>query len=282
MTTKSLRKTVRKLFPLKLLLLKARRAPKVFTARWRASPDFIIVGTQKGGTSSLYSYIIQHPQIRPATAPYLAGEVNYFNASYHRGPSWYRSHFPLVLFSKDRKWITGEKSPNYMTNPDVFDRIYKFSPNIKLIVLLRNPVERAISHYCMMRKVGVETISIGDALEQEEERIGSDYSSLTYRSYSYQKRGIYVEQMERCFKRFPRDQVMIIKSEDLFTKPYEILKDVFVYLGVDQNYRPPDICPKNAGSYNRSEFSAAYKKLLDYYAPHNKRLYDLLNRDFGW
>ena len=275
MTTNVLRGIIRRYTPSKV-----KRAIRLLTAKWRASPDFIVVGTQKGGTSSFYSHIIQHPQILRTSA--VDYEVNYFNAAYHKGPSRYRSHFPLALPYKKRKWITGEKSPSYMSNPHVFDRIHQFNPTTKLIFLLRNPVERAISHYGFMKKFDIETLSIEDALEQEDERIGDQYDSLTYRYYSYQKRGIYVEQIERCFKKFQKNQALILKSEDLFAKPHETLKKVFLFLDVDPNYIPPDLSPRNVGSYNKSEFRSAYKKLSVFYAPHNKRLNELLNEDFGW
>src|SRR4051812_46716716 len=142
-------------------------------AHYRASPDFIIIGVQKGGTSSLFEYLKQHPNIKTS----VVKEVHYYDSDYKKGMKWYRSFFPLN--EKNKKIIYGEASPYYFFHPLVPERIYKDNPNIKLILLLRDPVDRAYSHYQMERRKGREKLkSFEEAILKETERIQKGHDAI--------------------------------------------------------------------------------------------------------
>lgn len=118
------------------------------------TPDFIIIGVQKGGTTSLYSYLTQHPQIAPATQK----EIHYFDFNFDKSTDWYCSHFSTS--SEGEYLLAGEASPYYIFHPQVPQRIYDLFPQVKIIALLRNPVERAISHYYYYIKIQYESLSL--------------------------------------------------------------------------------------------------------------------------
>lgn len=251
-----------------------------------ALPQFLIVGAAKAGTTSLYTYLAQHPQIIEAKVK----EVQFFSVYYNKGVMWYRSKFPTKYQINERK-ITGEASPYYLFHPHAPKRIYKLLPNIKLIVMLRDPVDRAISHYFHELREENEFLPMEEAFRNEKKRIKPElikmqadesYNSETYRCYSYKSRGIYVDQLIRYFSLFSKDKMLILKSEDLFSNPKGILKDVLAFLEVDAGILPNNLNPKNVGSYCAKVSSPIYKDLVNYYAPHNERLYQLLGRDFAW
>ncbi|HEY9295730.1 MAG TPA: sulfotransferase domain-containing protein, partial [Phormidium sp.] len=159
-------------------------------------PDFIIIGAQKCGTTSLYEYLIQHPQILAASKK----EVHFFDLNFAKGVDWYRQQFKPV----SQKSITGEASPYYIFHPLVPQRIYQLFPQVKLIVLLRNPVERAISHYYHEVRLGFEDLGLEDAIAQEPARLEGEtakiladetYYSYNHQHYTYLSRGVYVEQL---------------------------------------------------------------------------------------
>ncbi len=283
---------VRKHLPhsLKLRIWRTRLFVRSLAGALRMSPSFIIIGAQKGGTTSLYNYLIQHPQILPA----LEKEVRFFDYKYGRGMSWYKAHFPLLIHNwfAQARWgrnvIVGESTPNYFFNPRSPQRIFETLPNAKLIVLLRDPIERAYSHYQMSVRGGRETLSFADALEAEEERIAAELKNMIedenfvgrkWRYQSYRTRGIYVDQLDRWSKLFSRDQFLLIKSDDLFTNPAKTVERVIRFLGLidwefnlDKIYNP-------GGDY--PEIDPIIRQRLDrFYAPHNQRLFDSWGVDF--
>ena len=259
------------------------------TWHYRYLPDFLIVGAQKSGTTSLYDYLSQHPQLLPS----FEKEVHYFNGGllptvdiYKKGTAWYRANFP-VKRKADAQAITFEASPLYLFNPLVPKRIFDLLPQVKLIVLLRNPTDRAISHYFHERRLNREPLPIYDAFQAEEERLQEtheqkDYQSEVFKNHSYKSRGLYKVQLERYCKYFNRSQLLIINSEDFFSNPRETLEKVFDFVGVDSTFRNRNY--KNR-SFSRNKTQVApevYQYLDDYFRPHNQELYALLGRDFGW
>jgi hypothetical protein len=255
------------------------------TARKRSLPNFIIIGAQRCGTTSLYRYLTQHPNIRSSTKK----EIHYFDVNYQKGLWWYRMHFPLKTSSREN-FVTGEASPYYLFHPHVPKRITQVLPKVKLIALLRNPVDRAISNYFNQVKKARETLSFDRAIEDEEERTREElnkllkhefYDSVQYRWYSYKKRGIYIDQIKRYHKYFNHDQILILKSEEFFENIYGTLREVFKFLEVNPHFRPKDISARNVVYYNKIN-KDTYEKLKCYFRPHNERLYEYLNHDFGW
>ena len=246
-------------------------------------PNFIILGAQKSGTTSLYAYLTQHPHIAPAAVK----EIHYFDLQFDKGPEWYYSQFPTAA-ERGHK-ITGEASPYYIFHPQVPQRIYDLCPEVKLIILLRNPVDRAISHYYYYIKIKYESLSFEEAIALEPERLKGELEKLladpTYFSYehqhhSYLSRGIYADQLPAWMKLFPKEQLLILKSEDLYTNPAAGYNSVLEFLGL-----PPHQL-KAYQKHNATQYSPVdekvYEQLKAYYRSPNQRLAQLCDRDFGW
>ena len=160
-------------------------------------------------------------------------------------------------------------------------------PDVKLIALLRNPVDRAISHYFHEQRKGRDDLPIMDAFLAEPERLSilrenPDYKSKAFRNYSYLKRGRYHEQLQRYLQHFQRENLLVQKSEDLFEDPENTMKRVFEFVGVDSQFQVPDLRPHNVGSNRTRIDPEVYEFLKDHFRPHNEALYRLIGQDLGW
>lgn len=257
------------------------------TAAARMRPHYIIIGAQKCGTDSLCSWLEGHPQVAPAKA----NEIYYFDNHYQRGERWYREHFPLA--AGRRLYVTGEATPTYLLHPLAAERMARDLPDVRLIVLLRDPVARAWSHYHHSVRWKFEALPFADAiaaeeqrLEGEEARMRMDQASISkpYRSYSYRKRGLYLEQLRRYYDRFDRKQILVLKSESLFADPQGEFNRVLRFLGLSpMTLRDPPV--RNKGHYQGTIMDSApelAKELYDYFRPHNQALYEFLGTDFNW
>jgi len=213
-------------------------------------------------------------------------ELHFFDLNYQKELSWYKLFFPYKWSNKK----SGEASPYYLFHPHAAQRIKDICPQIKLIVLLRNPVDRAYSHYQMQKRKGTETLSSFTlAIEQEANRLKGQlecfnkdpfYHSLQYRKFSYLSRGKYVEQIKRWFQCFPQEQFLFIKSEFFFETPLQELVKVYDFLNIDQSF-PEDIRPSKKGQYE--EMTLQIRKKLDhYFDQENHQLPDLIGDDFVW
>jgi hypothetical protein len=251
-----------------------------------ALPNFIVIGAQKAGTTSLHAYLSEHPQVLPSATK----EIHYFDLNYSKGEGWYRRRFlSLAETARSKRAISGEASPYYLFHPLVPSRIAETVPSAKLIALLRDPVARAYSHYQHNLRKGREQSSFADAIAREmdagasneKEILASDaVRNSPHQDFSYLARGRYAEQLERFFARFPREQILILRSEDLFEDPAAALCEVARFLELKE--LPRRALPvRNAGNYRRSEIPEE-GFLRDYFAPHNQRLYALLGRNLEW
>jgi hypothetical protein len=240
------------------------------TARRRPLPDFLIIGAQRCGTTSTYEYLIQHPRILAAWRK----EVRFFDAppNYARGEAWYRAHFPR----RRPGALTGEATPSYMFRPGAAARMARHVPDARLIALLRDPVDRAISHYHLQVRRGLEPRMLEQAIdEQPRER-----SRRTWGSASYLVRGLYAEQIEDILRVFPRDRLLVLASADLFARPAETVSRIFAFLGLPAC--AVDISAQlGAGAYEPAP-APVRARLVEFFRPHNERLYDLLGEDLGW
>jgi hypothetical protein len=247
---------------------------RVETAQLRQSPDFIIIGTQRGGTTSLYRYLTAHPEIGQA----FRKEVHFFDRYFGKGIDWYLAHFPL----RGEFPVVGEASPYYLFHPEAPARIHAAVPHAKFIMLLRNPVDRAYSQYHMKFERALETLPFEEALRHEPERLALSDDPLdpAWRHHSYVARGIYVDQVRRWFDRFPRDRFLIIKSEDFYAEPLGILHQTQMFLGV-RFHNPATLKIHHQADYVAMDQNTR-SRLAEYFAPYNRQLYDLLGRDFGW
>jgi hypothetical protein len=248
-------------------------------------PDFVIIGAQKSGTSFLYDLLTQHPYVKRAALK----ELHYFDRHFDRGIEWYRSQFPLPRWKEERKSITGEATPNYLFHPHAARRMAEVVPQARLIVLLRNPVDRAYSNYYKEVKRGGETLQFEEAIEVEEARSRGQmdkmleddrYTSFNQQQFSYLSRGIYVDQLLRWSGFYSKNQMLVLKSEDFYERPLDTLKLVLHFLP-DWQPDPRVLTKKGTTRYSRMN-PATRQRLEDYFEPHNRRLYEYLGVDFGW
>lgn len=233
-------------------------------------PDFIILGAMKCGTTSLYHYITKHTQIYPAEKK----EIHFFDEKFHRGVYWYKSHFPCIAKAVHGRCITGEASPYYLYHPLAADRIHRTFPEVKLIVLLRNPIRRAISHYWHMVNTGRERLGMEKAFGAEEARLKGEktkiiernkYQSYEHRMFSYIDRGKYTYQLKRFDSLFQESQVLILKSEDMFNEGRSIMNEVQSFLDVEiENIKTKDV--KNRGEYKTQAPRTVIHKLEKEYS----------------
>ena len=243
-----------------------------FTAAARMMPSFLIVGAQRCGTTSLYKTLAQHPMVLPAV---LHKGAHYFDVGYGHGPSWYRGHFPLLATARraapspDRLPITGESSPYYMFHPLAGQRIAADLPGVKLLVLLRDPVERAYSAHTHETARGYETEPFERALELEPGRLAGEVDKLladpTYHSHSHQHnayvtRGRYAEQLERLEALFGRDRIHVVDSQRFFTDPEPVFAGVVEFLGID---KADGILFEQHNARPRSPMPAALRQRLE-------------------
>lgn len=251
----------------------------------RELPGYIVIGTHKGGTSSIQSYLVQHPQLHGGTHK----EVHFFDYQFHRGIKWYRSVFPKTADLPEGS-MTGEATPFYMVHPLVPARVAEVMPDVKFIVLLRDPVDRAISHYYHQVRRGREKLSLHEGFAAEAERIteekkrllaGEVFKPEPFRRFSYTERGLYAGQLKRWFEHFPREQFFIDTSERFYSQTDAFLAEVFEFLGVDPTVKIPNLKPHNVG-LPREDDPALKQQLSEYFAPHNQELEALLGRSFDW
>lgn len=270
------------------IVRRAQMLPRILTAPLRAAPDFLIIGAQKGGTTSLYSILAQHPAVDEAWKK----EIHFFDLRYRRGLPWYLAHFPTRRSrrrSAAGRRFSGEATPYYLFHPHVPRRVRQTFPAVRLVALLRDPVARAYSHYNHLVRLGHEHLSFEDAVRTESERTVGEMDHLLrdewhysepLRNYSYLARGHYAEQLERWWEYFPREQLLVVKSEDFYQRPREWFPRILEHLGLPA-WTPDAFREYNAGRY--PEMSPALKRwLADYFEPHNARLYELLDNSWRW
>ena len=256
------------------------------------TPDFYIIGFAKCGTTSLFEYLISHPNVHPPKGK----EIDFFDRLYSRGINWYKVGFPFkiqkffdTVFLR-KKFLTGEATPRYIEHPHAINRIKEITPNAKFIILLRNPIDRAHSHYTMIYRRNSESSSFVDAIENEKERItepfnkmlnDSNYYSDIYFRHAYLHRGIYVDKIKRWMEVFPKEQFLIIQSEEFFKNPSKIYNDVLEFLGLIP-FSIGEFKIKGKVNKNRNIDDDFRNELVEYFKPHNKRLYDFLGKSFDW
>ena len=208
-----------------------------WTWRHRRLPHFLGLGTQKGGTTSLQKLLEQHPGV------YLppCKEVHYFSLHFQQPTSWYAAHYNAARQGQQR----GDITPFYLFHPDVPARIHKLLPHARMIVLLRDPVERALSQVFHARRHGFEPLKVEDALAAETERLASG-NAYSFQKHSYVARSRYLEQLDRYEALFPKRQMLVLKSEELFTNTVTVWNEIQKFVGL----RPiplPGLLRANAG-----------------------------------
>ncbi len=260
------------------------------TAGARCTPDFVLCGAQRSGTTSLFRALMQHPQV---VRPTFHKGVNYFDLNYPKGQGWYAGHFPLRMSAHLRTHGAGtpsvfEASGYYLFHPLAMHRLLTDLPGVKVLVMLRDPVERAFSAYKHEVARGFETQSFETAVDLEHERLAGEvermladaaYSSWEHRHHGYVGRGQYAEQLERALEVLPRDALHLIESIDFFTNPATVFRGVTDFLGLAA------VVPRHFDQYNARRGSVSPETrthLVEHYRPYDERLAMILGSEPSW
>lgn len=257
--------------------------PRILSPGLRQLPKFLLVGIQKGGSSSLYKYICAHPEVKRA----FVKEPNYFLRWYHEKTwNWYRAQFPL----KSSKYITGEATPNYMINPHLPQRIHQHLPDVKIIMVLREPLARAISHYHHSVKYGWESRDLKTALtsdselcEDEYKKIAQDpdYYSHDYIKHAYLHKGLYSLHLKPWITQFGLENLLIIETGQLQNQATEVYKKLTDFLEI-KSWVPDEFKHHNTGNSTKPKLDFDVEQLKDYFETSNTELQKLLGDPFGW
>jgi hypothetical protein len=258
---------------------------RTLTARLRGLPSVLLIGAQRSGTTSLFNYLVRHPAVLPP----LGKEIHYFDLHYALGVRWYRGRFPFTWRLR-AGGITIDASPYYLLHPLAPERAARLLPDVKLVAVLRHPVDRAFSHYQHEVRDGRETLSFEEAIEREDQRLAGEeerlrdepgYYSFNHHRYSYVRRGLYLEQLRRWTARFPRERLLVLQSEALFREPAKVIGRVQDFLGLPQ-HRSGRYEPFYQGNYDRHIPAELRRRLVHYFEPHNRELYRWLGEEFDW
>ncbi len=251
-------------------------------------PDFLILGAQKAGTTSLFDYISKYSE---NFVPPQSKELQFFTERYAKGLPWYRARFPLV---KKKGHITGEATPDYLFFGECAARVYRHYPQMKFIVLLRNPVERAFSQYNFQNNSDKvkdsDQRSFINAVKDEINILNNESNiekcvifSNEKKYFSYVERGLYFKQLKKWFYYFPKSSFMIIDSESFYSDPQSYLVNLSKFLGLKlKNLDEVVFKAQNKTSYANEMDSEARRLLENYYRAANNDLYEILQQKFDW
>jgi hypothetical protein len=267
--------------------------------RWRTAtrgarvlPDFLLLGGQRCGSTSLYTMLCGHPQVRAAAAK----EPHFFDNHHLRGEAFYRRLFPLSADMRvrarltGRPMVTGEATTHYLSHPAVPSRVAAMLPQARLIAILRDPVERAYSHYQLAVRNGREPLSFEQALEAEDARLAGEeqrllddprYLGEAYNLQCYRTRGLYLDQLERWWAAFPPQRLLVLRSEDMFADPAAVYAQAIAFLGLEPDPRRDRFEARNRVTY-ASMPEPARAALRRFYAEPNRRLEQRLGRQMHW
>jgi hypothetical protein len=259
----------------------------------RMLPSFLVVGAERCGTTSMFHVLRQHQAIFNGTLP--RKEMHYFDRNYHRGLGWYQCHFPLTARARlsargtEAAPVTFEATANYMFHPLAPERIERDLPGVRLLVIVRDPVERAYSAHAHQVGFGFENETFERALELEDtrlegeaERLAADpaYSSFSHDHYTYRARGHYADQLGHLERLFGRDRIHVVDSGNFFTTPGPVYDQVLGFLGLP-NCGYPVFRPENARP--RSPMPETVRAALEeHYRPHDERLAAWLGHPPTW
>jgi hypothetical protein len=220
----------------------------------RERPSLIVIGAMRSGTSSMFKAFAAHPNVLGS----LRKEVHYFDANWHRPPDWYWRHFATVSEARGR--ITCEATPSYLFHPAAAERMQGLLPDVKLVVLLRHPVYRTISHYFHQHSRGEELRDLRSALWAPESDLSPVEAAarnggelpVKFRARAYVARSRYAPQLRRWFDRYGRDRFLIMVSEEYFADPAAGLARVVDFAGL------PALAPGPSRVYNAGGARDAY------------------------
>jgi hypothetical protein len=258
------------------------------TAPWRTEPDFLVIGAQRSGTTTLFRVLSQHPQV---LRPTLSKGVGYFDTNYHKGRRWYAAHFPLRLTARlhGARTQVFESSGYYSFHPSAARRIAADLPGVKVVMMVRDPVERAYSAHSHELARGFETEDFETAIALEPRRTAGEaerlaredrYTSYAHRHHAYLARGRYAEQLDRFGEQLGRDRVYVMDAHRFFAEPVEELARLFDWLGL-RGWVPADVGRENARS--RAPMPEQLRSALsEHFEPYDAALADWLGRPASW
>jgi hypothetical protein len=270
---------------------RARMRFRSATRSRRALPDFLILGGQRCGSTSLYTMLCGHPQVMAASHK----EPHFFDVNHGRGEAFYRRLFPLRAHMRARARrvgapvMTGEATTHYLSHPAVPARVAAMLPEARLVAILRDPVERAYSHYQLARRNGRELLGFEEALAAEDERLAGEeerlladpsYRGEAYGVQSYRTRGLYLRQLEWWWRCVPEDRLLVLRSEDMFTDPAAVYRTLTDFLGLEPDTRDR-FEARNRVSYGAMAPSTR-AELRAFYAGPNRALEQRLGRPMHW
>ena len=232
----------------------------------------------------MFAYLNQHPQMKLPDVK----EIHFFDLNYSNGLDWYTSHFPPASLS--HRMVTGEASPYYLFHPHVPERVRLHCPDVNILVMLRNPADRAYSHYMMQKRRQFDKSgSFEEAISLEDERLGGElekivqdptYNSTNHQRLSYLARGFYFQQISRWLRFFRMDQCLFIRSENFFTHPEDELVKVYQFLKITEDL-PSNLSPENTNKYPPMA-EETRKRLTRYFEEDSRKLSELLGSGFRW
>ena len=261
------------------------------TASLRILPDFLVIGVGRGGTTSCFHYLSQHPSIIGSAYD----DIGFFDQNFHLGLNWYRSMFPTKFLKKKiakkfGKCLTYDVTPAYIRKPWAARRIKELFPEIKLIALLRNPVDKAYSHYNSKMQVEGDTKTTFEEMIEEDikmiekfENTNSIIDDEYFRNYIEKSplgRGLYAQQLKIWFELFDPKQILILTSEELSTETNKVMNKIFRFLDLP-DYEIPDTAKRSTGNYTNMKMDTR-KKLISFFSKYNQDLFKLLNQEFDW
>ena len=254
----------------------------------RVIPDFLVIGAKRCGTTSLYQHLPEHPCI--SKSPH--DNMGFFNDNFHLGVNWYKSFFPTTftrnkIKSKFGGFLAFDVTTKYMEEESTANNVYQTKPNMKIVVILRNPVDRAYSQYHLSVRQTAERRSFEDVVEENMNRLNKESHEhyeikpkFSVKEDNYLKKGLYALQLRYWLKIFPRKSILIMSTEEFESNQQAIYNKIFGFLNISQ-FEIKNTEKMEKGSYPQMK-SETRSLLLDYFRSHNNELFKLINKKFDW
>ena len=251
------------------------------TSSFRVLPDFLVIGSKRCGTTSLYEYLGQHPCIKKSSHDH----IGFFDDNFHLGMGFYKSFFPTIFEKmffefKNGKLLTNDVTSSYIQNSQTATKIFQTLPNTKIIAILRNPIDRAYSEYNLDLRANPDIQSFETIIQNEIDNMGNKNDDEVIKNKHYLKKGIYFDQLKPWFKLFPKKNILILSTEKFGKDTNNIFNIIFEFLNLE-NYNIENSKRMQKGTYTKLN-SKTREKLLKFYKLKNNQLYDLINEKFDW
>jgi len=258
------------------------------TGSIRVLPDFLVIGAKRCGTTSLFYHLPEHPCI--SKSPH--DNMGFFNDNFHLGVNWYKSFFPTIftrnkIKSEFGNFLAFDVTTTYMEEESTANNVYQIKPNMKIIVILRNPVDRAYSQYHLNLREKAEKRSFEDAMEENMNELNKESHEryeikpkFSVEENNYLKKSLYAQQLRHWLNIFPMESMLILSTEEFESKQQVIYNKIFEFLNISQ-FEVKNTEKMEKGSYPQMK-SETRSLLLDYFRSHNNELFKLINKKFDW